>query len=75
MVGWGKPLLGSDNAIFEAGFFMHAKGPRRTLTIREKGATMPPDLGGAIYVELKDCNDISTIQDLLLSFVTHLKGG
>lgn len=38
-----------DNVIFEAGFFMRAKGHRRVLIIREEGAKMPADLGGVIY--------------------------
>lgn len=38
-----------DNVIFEAGFFMQAKGHRRVLIIREDGAKLPADLGGVIY--------------------------
>lgn len=37
-----------DNVVFEAGYFMHAKGKERTLIIREEGTKMPADLGGNI---------------------------
>jgi hypothetical protein len=50
-----------DNVIFEAGYFMKAKGKERVLIIREVGAKMPADLGGNIYLPLKDRNDISSI--------------
>ncbi len=39
-----------DNVIFEAGYFMKAKGKERTLIIREEGAKMPADIGGNIYL-------------------------
>jgi hypothetical protein len=54
-----------DNVVFEAGYFVHAKGKERALIIREEGAKMPADLGGSIYISLKDRNDISTIQTQL----------
>ncbi len=50
-----------DNVIFEAGYFMKAKGKQRTLIIREEGAKMPADIGGNIYLPLKDRNDVSSI--------------
>lgn len=58
-----------DNVVFEAGYFMHAKGKSRTLIIREEGAKMPADVGGNIYVLLKDRNDISTIHRALQKFL------
>jgi hypothetical protein len=58
-----------DNVVFEAGFFMNAKGKERTLIIREEGARMPADVGGNIYVGLKDRNDISPIQVQLAKFL------
>lgn len=58
-----------DNVVFEAGYFMHAKGIERTLIIREEGAKMPADVGGNIYVSLKDRKDISTIQEQLRRFL------
>jgi predicted nucleotide-binding protein len=54
-----------DNVIFEAGFCMAVKGPQRTTIIREEGAKIPADLGGTIYIGLKDRADISPIQEKL----------
>src|SRR5262249_30131796 len=50
-----------DNVIFEMGLFMEAKGRERVLVIREDGAKMPADIGGGIYVALKDRRDIAAI--------------
>ena len=58
-----------DNVVFEAGYFMHAKGKERVLVIREERAKMPADLGGNIYIHLKDRNDISTIHTQLQKFL------
>jgi predicted nucleotide-binding protein len=58
-----------DNVVFEAGFFMSAKGRERTLIIREEGAKMPADVGGGIYLGLKDRNDISPIQHAVSEFL------
>lgn len=43
-----------DNVVFEAGYFMAARGAERTLIIRENGAKMPADLGGSIYISFSD---------------------
>lgn len=40
--------------VFEAGYFIRAKGKDRVLIIREAGAEMPADLGGDIYGTLRD---------------------
>ena len=58
-----------DNVVFEAGFFMSAKGRERTLIIREDGAKMPADVGGGIYLPLKDRNDISPIHLQISKFL------
>jgi len=58
-----------DNVIFEAGYFMKAKGKERTLIIREQGAKMPADIGGNIYLHLKDRKDISTITSDIQYFI------
>jgi len=50
-----------DNVIFEAGYFMKARGKERSLIILEKGAKMPVDLGGSIYLPLKDRNNVASI--------------
>jgi hypothetical protein len=39
-----------DNVVFEAGYFVSARGPRNTLIIRVGNAKMPADLGGTIYL-------------------------
>ncbi len=58
-----------DNVVFEAGYFMNAKGPERCLIIRQGHAKMPADLGGAIYVALDSPNDVSPIERRLSSFL------
>jgi len=58
-----------DNVIFEAGYFMKAKGKERTLIIREEGAKMPADLGGNIYLTLKDRSNTNAIHDDLRFFL------
>lgn len=58
-----------DNVIFEMGLFMEAKGRERVLVVREQGAKMPADIGGGIYLPLRDRNDISPIHTRLLDFV------
>jgi len=58
-----------DNVLFEAGYFMNAKGKERTLIIREEGVKMPADIGGNIYLPLKDRSDISTIREDLRFFL------
>jgi hypothetical protein len=58
-----------DNVIFEMGLFMEGKGRERVLVVREEGAKMPADIGGDIYLSLKDRNDITPIQMKLLDFV------
>jgi predicted nucleotide-binding protein len=39
-----------DNVVFEAGYFMSAKGAEGCLIVRQGSAKMPADLGGSIYV-------------------------
>jgi hypothetical protein len=58
-----------DNVIFEMGMFMEAKGRERVLVVREEGAKMPADIGGGIYLPLKDRRDIAPIQIKLLDFI------
>ena len=58
-----------DNVIFEMGMFMEAKGRERVLVVREQAAKMPADIGGGIYLSLRDRNDITPIQSKLLEFV------
>ncbi len=58
-----------DNVIFEMGLFMEAKGRERVLVIREEGAKMPADIGGGIYLSLRNRDDITPIQLRLLDFI------
>ncbi len=58
-----------DNVVFEAGYFMHAKGDKRTLMVIEDGVKIPADVSGQIYLPLADRHDITPIQDDLLEFV------
>ena len=60
-----------DNVIFEAGYFMQAKGRDRVLMIREQEAKMPADVGGSIYLSLKDRTDITPIHTKLRDFVEN----
>jgi len=70
--GEGDKAAPRDNVVFEAGYFAHAKGHRRVLIVREDGAKMPADLGGAIYAPLADRSNIDPIATQLESFVKSL---
>jgi len=63
-----------DNVVFEAGYFMSRRGPKRTLIILENGAKMPADLGGIIRVNLKDRTDISPIEKDLEKWLADIGG-
>lgn len=60
-----------DNVLFEAGYFMHAKGDTRTLIILEEGTKFPKDIGGHIYLDLQNRHDIVPIQARVLAFVRN----
>lgn len=59
-----------DNVVFEAGYFMRAKGRRRTLIIRETGAKMPADVGGIIYIALENRDNVSAVHRALQKFLS-----
>ena len=61
-----------DNVVFEAGYFVHAKGQQRVLIVKEADAKMPTDLGGLIYAPLADRENIDPIARQLESFVKSL---
>lgn len=61
-----------DNVVFEAGFFCAAKGKERMLIVLEKGAKLPADLGGHIYVSLRDKDNIAPIKADLKKFTRNL---
>lgn len=59
-----------DNVILEAGYFIAAKSDKRVLILREEGAKMPADVGGQIYLPLKDRKDrLSYLKKDLLRFI------
>jgi hypothetical protein len=58
-----------DNVVFEAGYFINAKGKDHVLIIREDGAKMPADLGGDIYAPLKDRSNIGPVENAIKAFV------
>ena len=62
-----------DNVVFEAGYFVHAKSHRRVLIVKEDGAKMPADLGGAIYAPLADRANVEPISEQLEAFVESLR--
>ena len=70
--GKGGQAAPRDNVVFEAGYFVHAKGQQRVLIVREAGAKMPADLGGKIYAPLSDRAKIDPIVRQLESFVKNL---
>ena len=65
-----------ENVVFEAGYFIHAKGHQRVLIIRESGekrsAKMPADLGGAIFAPLPDLSNIEALEQQIDHFVENL---
>lgn len=70
--GSGHDAVPRDNVVFEAGYFIHAKGKERVLVVREEGAKMPVDLGGDIYAALPDRDHIGPILDGLRRFAAAL---
>lgn len=46
-----------DNVVFEAGYFISAKGAQNSLIIRVGRAKMPADLGGSIYLNVPSMSD------------------
>lgn len=61
-----------DNVVFEAGYFIRAKGKDRVLIVREGGAKMPADLGGDIYAALDARRTMKSIEPALVKFVAGL---
>jgi hypothetical protein len=59
-----------DNVVFEAGYFIHAKGNERVLIVQQEDAKMPADLGGKIYEEIDDLTDLGQLKPGLERFVS-----
>ena len=70
--GVGDRAAPRDHLEFEAGYFIHAKGHKRVLIVRDDGAKWPPDLGGEIYAPLADRANVDPIGNQLESFVKSL---
>jgi hypothetical protein len=60
-----------DNVIFEAGYFVNAKGKDHVLIVRQAGTKLPADLGGDIYASLEDRSDIGAVEDPVRRFVAQ----
>ncbi len=60
-----------DNVILEAGYFIKSKGKERVLIIREKGAKMPADVGGNIYLMLNNRKNIAPIKEPIRKFLEN----
>jgi hypothetical protein len=58
-----------DNVLLEAGYFTQALGKDRVAIVREKGARMPADLGGIIYVVLEKRKDLLAVKKALYRFL------
>jgi hypothetical protein len=58
-----------DNVLLEAGYFTQALGKQRVVIIREKGAKMPADLGGIIYLSLEKRDQLLAIKRDLRNFL------
>jgi hypothetical protein len=58
-----------DNVVFEAGYFMAAKGPERVLIVRVGNAKIPSDLGGNIYAQLSSADEVASLEGQLSRFV------
>jgi Predicted nucleotide-binding protein containing TIR-like domain len=58
-----------DNVVFEAGYFMSAKGSERCLIIQAGKAKIPADVGGMIYLPLGTDGDVDAIEGRLAAFL------
>jgi hypothetical protein len=54
-----------DNVLFEAGYFVSAKGKERVLIVREPGAKMPADLGGDVFASLRPGEEATVLEDVM----------
>lgn len=77
LLGTDEITVPRDNVVFEAGYFMNARGRGDVLIIREGKAKIPADLGGAIYagVPSRDTTPIGEIRAAIEEKVaTFLQG-
>ncbi len=69
--GSGYSAAPRDNVIFETGYFINSKGKDRVLIVVEKGAKMPADIGGHIYISLENTSSISSIETQIRRFIEN----
>jgi predicted nucleotide-binding protein len=60
-----------DNVVLEAGYFLRAKGRDRVALIVEKGAKVPADVAGNIYISLEDRRKVALIETKLQRFLKN----
>ena len=67
----GNTLVDSprDNIVFEVGYFAARIGLEHTLLVVEKGARLPSDWGGIIYISLQDRNNLGDVNLALLDAI------
>jgi Predicted nucleotide-binding protein containing TIR-like domain len=70
----GDRFAPRDNVVYEAGYFAGAKGRKASLVIREEEAKIPTDLGGLLYLTLRDRNDISPLENQLREYLDRMLG-
>ena len=64
-----------DNVILEAGYFIRVKGKHRVLVVREAGTKMPADLGGDIFLQFDNRNDLSKLREGIKQFFLAVDAG
>ena len=74
LVSSGGALTDSprDNIIFEVGYFAARLGLDHTLLVVEKGAKLPSDWGGILYIPLRDRNNLADVNLSLLDAITKI---
>jgi len=70
--GQREKAVPRDNVIFEAGYFINAKGKDHVLIVREGTTKMPADLGGDIYASYKNKSNIGPIKGTVRRFMSSL---
>jgi hypothetical protein len=68
-VGDSRQAAPRDNVVFEAGYFIHAKGKERVLIVLETGAKMPADMGGTIYAALSNQGSTASVETTVRKFI------
>jgi len=58
-----------ENMLFEAGYFMHAKGTDKTFIIGEEGSKPPAGMERGIYLPLQNRSDMAPLEKDLEKFI------